>query len=146
MYAEVQKLVEEEDTPKILIIHCGANSIGLMSIRKLRNYMKYTISQIVELLPHTLIVWSKMLSSLTWRNMISNNSAESQRVRINSCISTFVTRKKRGACNRYNDIKQEQTKLFVDSVHLSKLGNSLFLNTLQGAIYTFITSTSCIYQ
>jgi hypothetical protein len=44
----VQKLVEEEDTPKLLIIHCGANSIGLMSIRKLRNYMKYTISQIVE--------------------------------------------------------------------------------------------------
>jgi hypothetical protein len=50
LYAEVQKLVEEEDTPKILIIHCGANSIGLISIRKLRNYMKYTISQIVELL------------------------------------------------------------------------------------------------
>ena len=78
--------------------------------------------------------------------MISNSSAESQRVRINSCISVFVTRKKRGACIRYNDIKQEQTQLFVDSVHLSKVGNSLFLNTLQGAMYTFITSTSSIYQ
>ena len=79
----MQKLFEEEDTPNILIIHCGANSIGLMSIRKLRNYMKNTIYQIVELLPHTLVVWREMIPRLTC-NMISNNSAESQRVRINS--------------------------------------------------------------
>jgi hypothetical protein len=54
-----------------------------------------------------------MLPRLTWRNMISNNSAESQRVRINSCISTFVTRKKRGACIRYNDTKQEQLLILL---------------------------------
>ena len=82
---------DEKAPPHMLIIHCGANSIGTMSARKLRNYMKYTISQIVELLPQTLIVWSEMLPRISWRYMLSNKSAENERIRLNSCIITFFS-------------------------------------------------------
>ena len=146
LFEKVLKLYQEEQAPpKMLIIHCGANSIGSMSVRKLRNFMKYTISQIVELLPHTLVVWSEMLPRLSWRNMLSNITAENERIRLNSCIITFSIRRKRGACICYPDITLHQTKLFSDGVHLSKVGNSLFLNTIQGGIYSFIYSRSCIY-
>lgn len=145
LYKSVHDIFLEEGPPQMLIIHCGANNIGTMSVRKLRNFMKFTISQIVKLMPCTLIVWSEMLPRLSWRYMVSNIAAENARIRINSCIATFVISQKRGGCIRYPDIKQETTKLFSDGVHLSELGNSLFVNTIQGGIYTFISSKACIY-
>ena len=76
--------------------------------------------------------------------MLSNKSGESEIIQINSCINTFVTQNKRGSSIWYPDIVQN-AKVFSDDVHLSKLGNSLFLNTIQGALYSFISTRACIY-
>lgn len=145
LYDSVHSILQTESPPSILVIHCGANSMGTMPLRKLRNFMKFTISQIATLLPNTLIVWSEWLPRLTWRHMLSNVAAEKDRLKLNSCVRTFLINQKRGACIKHPDIKVNQTKFFTDGVHLSEIGNALFLNNLQGGLYTFLKGKSVMF-
>lgn len=65
------------------------------------------------------------------------------RHKLNSTIATFVL--KNGGCYiHYPDIKTKtKTYLVEDGVHLASLGNEVFLNIIQGALETFLTSRHC---
>lgn len=44
-------LVQQFGYPDVLIIHCGGNSIGTMSLRRLQKYMKLTVANIHSMRP-----------------------------------------------------------------------------------------------
>ncbi|CAC5382114.1 unnamed protein product [Mytilus coruscus] len=59
--------------------------------------------------------------------------------RINSSIGVHMT--KHGGCYiRYPDIKTTDEFLAEDGMHLTKIGNEIFLNIIQAALETIISS------
>ncbi|KAK3084095.1 hypothetical protein FSP39_008060 [Pinctada imbricata] len=116
----IRKLLAEFDPPKIIVIHCGGNSIGELPLKQLQISMKFVLGRLHRQLNGTLSVWSYILPRFYWRSMLSSSAADVARNRVNSSIGAFVRNQLDGAVIRYPDIKTSQGKLFCDSVHLSK--------------------------
>nr|XP_034337095.1 uncharacterized protein LOC117692654 [Crassostrea gigas] len=148
LYTTVSSMLIANKQPTILIIHCGGNNIGdpQNTLKGIQKFMKLTLSQIADLLPNTLIVWSHILPRSNWRQSLSTIEGENSRRRINSAIATFVLKKLNGASIKYPDIHITQKRLFrLDGVHLSDLGNNIYINSLKNAIVQFVTSSSRTY-
>lgn len=95
MYTTVSSMLIANTQPTILIIHCGGNNISdpQNTLKDIQKFMKPTLSQIADLLPVTLIVWSHILPRSNWRQSLSTIEGENSRRRINSAIATFVLKK-----------------------------------------------------
>nr|XP_034311277.1 uncharacterized protein LOC117680502 [Crassostrea gigas] len=148
LYTTVSSMLIANKQPTILIIHCGGNNIGdpQNTLKGIQKFMKLTLSQMADLLPNTLIVWSHILPRSNWRQSLSTIEGENSRRRINSAIATFVLKKLNGASIKYKDIQITQKRLFrLDGVHLSDLGNNIYINSLKNAIVQFVTSSSRTY-
>ena len=129
----------------MIIIHAGGNDMGIDSLRRFRFNIKYAVTNLSQMLPSTLLVWSQILPRRYWRYMLSLEAGESNRIRINNFASTKVINMG-GAYIKYPELKNCSSDLYKpDGVHLTKLGNEIFLNTLQGAIYTFINTLQHVY-
>jgi lysophospholipase L1-like esterase len=142
LYPTIQILLSSRSAPDVIVIHCGGNNIGHASntLRGLQKFVKATLADIAHLLPNTAIVWSHILPRIFWLNCIANAEGEKCRRRINSSCATFVIKSfpGRGASISYPDISPSHQALFRrDGVHLSELGNSLFVNTLSNALDHF---------
>lgn len=139
-------LLQEHGTPpRVLVIHCGGNSIGLVSLKKLQLQMKSLMGSLHQNMSNTLLVWSNILPRKYWLHMISSIAEEQARIRINSSLESFVCKKLNGALIRHPDIDINQPKLFQDYVHLSKLGNFIFTNTIKTALVKFLTTKQNVY-
>ena len=123
--------------PSIIVFHCGGNNIGQTRLSFIVSYLKALFDNLISQFPNILFVWSAILPRLKFRNEQSHNKLEKTRKRINSCIGAYLIRKG-GAYIQYHDIV-ETSELFRDNTHLSELGNDIFLNILQGALYNFYT-------
>ncbi|XP_034330884.2 uncharacterized protein [Magallana gigas] len=148
LYTTVSSMLIANKQPTILIIHCGGNNIGdpQNTLKGIQKFMKLTLSKIADLLPNTVIVWSHILPRSNWRQSLSTIEGENSRRRINSAIATFVLKKLNGASIKYPDIQITQKRLFrLDGVHLSDLGNNIYINSLKNAIVHFVTSSSRTY-
>ena len=142
---ELHYLLKVACPPNILMIHCGGNDLGSVASGQLRYEIKQSIKRIMTMLPNTLLVWSQILPRKHWLRARSPNSVSKARVRINSAIATY-TLANRGAYIKYPEICIESEGLwYKDGIHLSSLGNDLFLNCLQGALSYFITSDQSIF-
>ncbi|CAC5404273.1 unnamed protein product [Mytilus coruscus] len=83
-------------------------------------------------------------SIIVARQSESHDGMMTCRLRINSAIASFVLQHE-GHYIKYPDIFPTSTFLKKDGVHLTDLGNDIFLNTLQGALEMFICSGSSTY-
>ena len=141
---KVHQLLSQFGHPDVIMLHCGGNSIGTMSLRHLQKFMKATIVNIQNALPNSKIVWSQILPRNYYRHMFSHHAAEKARVRINSSLSNFIM-SKNGGYIHYPDLKQCTQKLFSDGTHLSDIAQVLFLNSIQGGLYNIICKNAKIY-
>ena len=57
----IKYLLNFEDSPSILVMHCGGNSIGQVPLLDLRNQIGSSLWEIHSLLPSTRLVWSQIL-------------------------------------------------------------------------------------
>lgn len=136
----VARMISYEDYPSVLVCHCGANDIGKIPLANLRELLCKELAAIQQMLPRTLIVWSQLLPRSAWRFSDNVRAMQNSLVRVNSRISTFIIGLG-GAYIKYPDLAVVTPELYKDDgVHLTPLGNDLFLNTLQGAIESFIQS------
>ena len=87
-------------------------------------------------LPSSMLVWSQILPRLKWRYSEILRAMDRCKNRVNSSIESFLM-KNSGSYIRYPEIKANE-KFFEDGVHLSSLGNEIFLNTLQGGIESIV--------
>lgn len=141
---QIDTILSFEEAPSILIIHVAANDIGLIRSGYLQLLIKRRLSWLFENFPDTLIVWSQMLPRSNWRYSENRQAMEKVRNRLNSTVSKFVIT--HGGCViRYPDIKASPTFMKDDGVHLKWIGNEILLNTIQGAIETFISGRGVCY-
>ncbi|XP_061183690.1 uncharacterized protein LOC133191937 [Saccostrea echinata] len=143
----ISDLSSTKPHPRFLVIHVGGNDIAKLNnpLRRQQKFMKTVINKLSLVMPLTCIVWSHILPRVYWRHSISNVAAEKSRSRINSSIASFVL-KSGGASIKYPDISIVQSKLFLnDGVHLSPLGNYVFLSTMQAALRQFCSGNGFVY-
>uniref|UniRef100_A0A8W8NC18 SGNH hydrolase-type esterase domain-containing protein n=1 Tax=Magallana gigas TaxID=29159 RepID=A0A8W8NC18_MAGGI len=72
----------ENDTD-VLIIHCGANSLGLIELKSLLEKLQDTLEQIAKLFPRSKLVWSNLLPRFNWRYSEDIRAMEDSRKRVN---------------------------------------------------------------
>ena len=64
---KLRLLSELEIDPNILIIHCGANSLGTAQLQPILNQLQSAVSEISKLFPRAKIFWSCLMSRMVWR-------------------------------------------------------------------------------
>uniref|UniRef100_A0A8W8JY83 Uncharacterized protein n=1 Tax=Magallana gigas TaxID=29159 RepID=A0A8W8JY83_MAGGI len=72
-----------ENDPDILIIYCGANSLGLIELKSLLEKLQDTLEQIAKLFPRSKLVWSNLLPRFNWRYSEDIRAMEDSRKRVN---------------------------------------------------------------
>ncbi|KAJ8316547.1 hypothetical protein KUTeg_005904 [Tegillarca granosa] len=140
-YIRIKHLLTMIDPPKFLVLHCSGNDIGSYEKSiELMHRICCTIKVLWHMLPNTKLIWSQILPRLKWRNERNHKAVNKSRVRINSYIAKFMI-SNGGLYIRYPEIVQSNDGMFDnDKVHLSQLGNDIFLYRLQQALQVFITS------
>ncbi|XP_063398274.1 uncharacterized protein LOC134683112 [Mytilus trossulus] len=139
MKNRIRLMLRLEDPPSYIIVHIGGNDIGNIKLGYLHFQLVKFMSWLSNKLPETTLIWSQVLPRLLWRYSTNGNCMEKCRRRLNSSIGVHMT--KHGGCYiRYPDIKATHKFLAQDGVHLSKIGNEIFLNIIQGALETIISS------
>ncbi|XP_045198220.2 uncharacterized protein LOC123552551 [Mercenaria mercenaria] len=136
-------ILEFNETPDYLIIHCGGNDIGSMTSAAIIGQLRCILNKLHLKMPETKIIWSQILPRRTWR-YVEVHQAERARKRINSAISTYVIRHS-GHLIKYPDIKDNPQMFDNDDTHLSPMGYDIMLNTISGAIYYFHTTKQPVF-
>lgn len=136
----LKRLKKYEDPPDYLLIHVGCNDIGNIKVGHLRNDIKNILQKLSKDMPSTKIIWSQMLPRIKWRYSLNNAAMEKARRRVNNSIASHVL-KSGGFYIRYPDILGKEIFFKEDGVHLSDVGNNIFINTLQGGIEEFLSSS-----
>lgn len=122
--------------PDVLMLHCGGNSIGTMSLRH-QKFMKLTVSNILAVRPSCNIIWSQILPKTYYRHMFSHVAVENARVRINSSLSNFIIARNGGYIN-YSDLQRCSQTLYCDSTNLTDCAQTVFLNAIQGGLFNIL--------
>lgn len=123
--------------PRALLLHVGGNDLGNYSTKELIKHLKFAIYVVNRMLPTTSFIFSTILPPRSWRYSSNCIAMENARKRVNRAIRTFF---------QYNcayvvthpDLEDCHTSLFKDGVHLSFLGNDIFINIIQGALEQFL--------
>ena len=120
------------------MLHCGGNDLGRIAIKKLRLCVKQILKHI-DYNFHAKVIWSEILPRRAWRYSDNALAMESCRKRINNYTSNQVV-KSNGFYVKHPDMQETTQAYYVnDGVHLTLLGNCIFLNQLSSAIQAFQT-------
>ncbi|KAJ8307959.1 hypothetical protein KUTeg_014489 [Tegillarca granosa] len=104
---------------------------------QLRWEMKLDILSLSKL-PNTTVVWSCILPRLFWYGARSQVAIDNVRKRTNREISSYIL-KLGGRVITQSDLSDKETGCYrFDGIHLSDIGNDIYLNALQGALESFL--------
>ena len=113
--------------------------VRFMSWLTLHYLLVRSMSWLTQMMPQTGLIWSAILPRLTWKYSENNDRMEKCRRRLNSSMGLHMVR--HGSYYiKYPEIKADRRFLKTDGVHLTKIGNQVFLNILQGTIEQFVKS------
>jgi hypothetical protein len=76
--------------PKMVLIHCGGNDIGIDPCGKLLFHLKFAVYVISKMLPGSMIVYSNILPRRTWRYSYNTDAMERTRKRLNRGLRTYL--------------------------------------------------------
>ena len=133
----VHSIVNCFGIPRALILHCGGNDIGSLSIRELLFHFKFAIYVVHNMLPGCSLIFSSILPRKSSRNY-AHRSMEHTTKRVNRSLRTYFLNN--GAyVIKHLDLEDGHPALFKeDKVHLSFLGNDIFINAIQGGLEQFL--------
>ena len=123
--------------PSYLIIQLGSNGLG----KGKSCGLIIDIGRIRLLLPNTRIIWSEILMRRYWHVAKGDGKIiEKIRKRVNCAVNNLI--KNEGHYGiKHPNIRASEIELYrFDGTHFSDIGNDIYLNNLQGALETFITS------
>ena len=131
--------------PTMIVIHVGGNDIVATKQARLIKDIKRDINYLASVFPCVKIVWSDILPRKFWRgientpdNLIKINE---KRKRINRADRQVVRELIHGKAI-IHEIDTITSGLFKpDGVHLTLIGNAIFLNTFKEALSLFLTDS-----
>lgn len=134
----ISYLLNFESPPDILVIHCGGNDIGAIELLDFRRQIRASLFDIMTMLPSTKLVWSQILPRSSWRYSKNIEAMNRSAARLNN-FAAWICIQSGGSYVKYPEILWNMPGLFSeDGVHLSNIGNEVFLYRLQTAIYSML--------
>lgn len=131
-------LAQFENPPNFIVIHCGANDIGQVKTQKLLDRVRWDLRLLASVFPNTKLVWSFLLPRVAWRYSKNVRAMEQSRNRVNRAAAKEILGCG-GRLLRHTQFLGKPKQLYSrDGVHLSGLGNDIYLNNLQGALEYFV--------
>ncbi|XP_052692399.1 uncharacterized protein LOC128170666 isoform X2 [Crassostrea angulata] len=131
-------LAQFENPPNFIVIHCGANDIGQVKTQKLLDRVRWDLRLLASVFPNTKLVWSFLLPRVAWRYSKNVRAMEQSRNRVNRAAAKEILGCG-GRLLRHTQFFGKPKQLYSrDGVHLSGLGNDIYLNNLQGALEYFV--------
>ena len=129
--------------PKMVLIHCGGNDIGIDPCGKLLFHLKFAVYVISKMLPGSMIAYSNILPRRTWRYSNNTDAMERTRKRLNRGLRTYLLQNNSCAI-AHPDFDDSYSALYDDDgVHLSFIGKDIFINTIQEALFQFLRYPNC---
>jgi len=136
----VQAMVNCFGLPHALVIHCGGSDIGMGSIRKVVKHLIFATFIVSKMLLNSLLIYSRILPRKKWRYNSNLKAMERARKRIHRGIRTYYY-KSNAKVITHADLQDGHTALYADDgVHLSFLGNDIFINAIQCGLEQFALS------
>ena len=131
---QVQYLSLYHQNPKAILIHLGSNDLTSQKSVEIRHAMKADIISLFKTFTNTKIIVSALLPRLIWRSKIPIILLEKKRKAINKFVRRLVEHEG-GIFIRHDDISVDTPGLyFQDGVHLSDVGNDLFILGITDAL------------
>ena len=136
----VSKLIPRFPPSAMIIIQLSSNDLGTCKSIDLIQNIERNILRLRLLLPSTRSIWSDILMRRYWHCTHNGTAFERARKRINSAVNKFV--KNDGHCVIHHpNIRAREKNLYrFDGTHFSDIGVDIYLNNIQGAVETFMSS------
>ncbi|KAH3712952.1 hypothetical protein DPMN_072714 [Dreissena polymorpha] len=136
------------ETPDLIILHCGGNDMGRLNLENIRSLIDVIINFINDDFSFKCkFVWFQIVPRSSWRysdDLIAMNSC---RRRINCYAANKIMHVNEGFYIKYDKLREVTPALFPsDGVHLSSLGNSVFVEQIAGALHAFKKGTSKCFE
>ncbi|XP_056378996.1 translation initiation factor IF-2-like [Hyla sarda] len=122
----LQKYVDLDRAPDVLVLHVGGNDLGGRTARSLMRDIKLDLLRIWSSFPGIFIIWSDIVARLKWRRARSVASLNRARAKVNRVVSRFVARNG-GLAVRHRELEVASSEfLGPDGVHLNPIGTDLW--------------------
>lgn len=136
----INSMLRWRGPPAVILIHCGGNDICSIKNGQLLYDIKTTFYNLNKFLPNTLLIWSYILPRRSWYGARNTISVNKSRIRINRGVRSYLHHLG-GKAIQHLDFEDLHSALFHDDgVHLSYIGNDIFINDLQSGLELFIKS------
>lgn len=118
----------------MLVLHVGANDLGIWSMRHLIRDMKLDFLRLCTTFLYLVVVWSDIIGRTSWRFARSVEKLNKARIKINKEMRRFVM------CNggfvvRHHDLKVDTWRYLQSyGVHLNAIGTDLWILGIQDGI------------
>ena len=137
----IRTLLSLEDPPNYILFYIGENYLGCKKLGYLHYLLVRFLSWLAKKMPDSMLIMSQILPRLNWRYSNNLTVMDKCKRRLNSSIGAHVTRNE-GCYIRYPDFKATNQFISTDGVYLTKLGNAIFLNTIQRGLESIILSNT----
>ena len=136
----VGSYLDRHPSPGMILIQLGSNDLGSTKGFEFVHDIECNLLRIRVMLPDARIVWSELLQRRYWHTAREDKSMEKARKRVNLAVKNIVLGVG-GYGIKHNNIRAMDINLFRnDGTHLSDIGINVYLNTIQGALESFLTS------
>ena len=121
------------ELPYAVLIHCGGNDTGIEPCGKLLFDMKFMFFVISQMFPGSKIMFSNILPKLSWRHSENLKPMNDTWKRLNRGLKSYL-KKIRYYTIVYANFEDKHPSLFDnDGIHLSFIGNDIFMHAMQSA-------------
>ncbi|XP_046337630.2 uncharacterized protein LOC124119225 [Haliotis rufescens] len=133
----LQQKLRRSPPPAWLLLHFGGNDLGDVPTTVLLQMVSRDLTKIHHMMPFTQVIWSDVLQRVTWRGIPDGRVMERKRKRFNRFGRKGVL-DLGGRVLEHNEINIADRGLFrQDGVHLSDIGNDIFVDSLQEGLELF---------
>lgn len=124
-----EQCLQGRAVPDILLVHCGGNDLGKTKSIHLAARIKQDLQDLHRKYPEMKIIFSTITQRNLWRSAQPQKIEKARRF-INSVMASFISCID-GAIVHHRQIKRRHPGHFLpDLVHLTPLGNDIFLNNI----------------
>ncbi|XP_077779613.1 uncharacterized protein LOC144326732 [Podarcis muralis] len=124
--------------PDAIVIQLGENDLTSRKSADLLGSIKRDLNALAALCPRTTVFWSSLLKRIEWRGAQSCLAIERTRKLVNRAVARWV-RFMFGRVIRHDRIRIGDQALYRnDGVHLSDLGNDIWLASVSKSIWDWL--------
>lgn len=142
----IQHGILRGNKPYVIVLHVGGNNVSSSNTCQIAQILSGSIDYLTQTFPTAIIVWTYIIPRLSWRNTPNTPASakvmDLKRKRINRKVKQIICKFTLGRVIIHDIDRLTKGFYRKDGVHLSDVGNDMYLLTLSDAIQTFLSDKS----